>query len=248
MRLMGIALVLLSCTALCAAQSGADWSYTGKTGPQLWSRLDPAYQACNRGHEQSPVDIHGTHRDKNLQPLQFHYIAVGSTRLNAGHGIEVLVNPGSTLTANGVRYQLVRLDFHNPSEHSIKGKFADMEVDLVHRSAEGKTAIVAVFLNQDRGLPNALLATLWQHLPKKPGTTTKIADMVNAGGFLPGDTGYWTYTGSTLEPPCTEGALWFVLQEDLSISRSQYRAFTDLYKINTRPVQDTHGRRIESND
>jgi carbonic anhydrase len=34
----------------------------------------------------------------------------------------------------------------------------------------------------------------------------------------------------------------------MSISRDQLRAFANLYKVNTRPVQDTHGRRIEANE
>ena len=63
----------------------------------------------------------------------------------------------------------MELDFHHPSEHPVKGKLSDMEVDLVHRSDDGKEAIVAVRLNQDRGYPNALLATLWEHLPAKRG-------------------------------------------------------------------------------
>ena len=90
--------------------------------------------------------------------------------------------------------------------------------------------------------------TLWEHLPAKPGTTAKITDMVSAGGLLPSDRGYWTYIGSEVTPPCSEGVRWFVFEEDLSISRSQMRAFTDLFRMNTRPVQDAHGRKIEANE
>ncbi len=248
MRLTAIAALLFASTALAAAQSGANWSYEGKTGPQLWSRLDPAYQACSKGHEQSPLDIRNTHLNTALQPLQFHYVAGPMTLVNTGRGIVARVDPGSTMTANGVRYQLVELQFHHPSEHSIKGKLADMEVDLVHRSDDGKMAIVAVRLNQDRGFPNAFLSTLWAHLPTRPDTTAKVAEMVSAGGLLPADRGYWTYVGSELEPPCTEGVRWFVFQEELSISREQFRAFSNLYKVNTRPIEDTHGRRIEANE
>ena len=43
--------------------------------------------------------------------------------------------------------------------------------------------------------------------------------MVNAGGLLPVDRGYWTYVGSELTPPCTEGVRWYVFEEDLSMSR-----------------------------
>ena len=93
-----------------------------------------------------------------------------------------------------------------------------------------------------------LLATLWAHLPTKPGTTEKVTDMVSAGGLLPGDRGYWTYMGSEVTPPCTEGVRWFVFEEDLSMSRSQLRAFANLFKMNTRPIQDAHGRKIEANE
>jgi carbonic anhydrase len=41
---------------------------------------------------------------------------------------------------------------------------------------------------------------------------------------------------------------WFVFEEDLSLSRSQMRTFTGLFKMNTRPVQDPHGRKIEANE
>ena len=74
-------------------------------------------------------------------------------------------------------------------------------MDLVHRSDDGKVAIVAVRLNQDRGFPNALLSTLWAHLPKAPGTSAKVTDMVSAGGLLPEDRGYWTYIGSSSRRP-----------------------------------------------
>jgi carbonic anhydrase len=248
MRLTAIAALLLASAALSAAQSGANWTYQGKTGPMVWGKLDPSYQACSKGHEQSPLEIRSTHLDKSLAPLEFHYIAGPVTLVNTGRGIVARVDPGSTMVAGGVHYQLVELQFHHPSEHPIKGKLADMEVDLVHRSDDGKLAIVAVRLNQDQGFPNALLSTLWAQLPTRPNSSAKVTEMVSAGGLLPADRGYWTYLGSELEPPCTEGVRWFVFQQDLSISREQFRAFNSLYKMNTRPVQDAHGRRIEASE
>lgn len=248
MRFSGFAVALLGFSTFCAAQTGANWSYEGKTGPIVWGKLDPAYQACSKGHNQSPLDIRGAHLNKGLEPLRFHYIAGPMTLEKTGHGIVVHVDHASWMEAGGVRYWLEELDFHHPSEHPVKGKLTDMEVDLIHRSQDGKEAIVAVRLNEDRGSPNALLATLWDHLPRTAGTQTKVTDMVSAGGLLPADPGYWTYTGSELQPPCTEGVRWFVFEQDLSISREQLRFFSSLYKMNTRPVQDAHGRRIEANE
>jgi len=248
MRAFFIATLLLGFSVICIAQKPADWSYEGRTGPLVWGKLDPAYQACSKGHEQSPIDMRGAHLDKSLAPLKFHYIAGPMTLENTGRGIVARVDPGSWMEAGGVRYQLEELDFHRPSEHPVRGKLSDMEVDLVHRSDDGKEAIVAVRLNQDRGNPNALLATLWDHLPRTPGAKTRVTDMVSAGGLLPADPGYWTYIGSEVTPPCAEGVRWFVFEEDLSVSREQVRVFTSIVKMNTRPVQDPHGRRIEANE
>ena len=65
---------------------------------------------------------------------------------------------------------------------------------------------------------------------------------------MPADRSYWTYIGSEVTPPCAEGVRWYIFAEDLSISREQFRAFTNLYRMNTRPIQDAHGRRIEANE
>jgi len=247
MRLFLAACFLLGLSASCAAQN-ADWSYQGHTGPLVWGKLDPAYAECSRGHEQSPVDLRGAHLNRALQPIQFHYIGGPVTLENTGRGIVARVDPGSYIVANGVRYNLLRFEFHHPSEHAVKGRLTDMEVDLIHQSEDGRIAIVAVRLNEDRGFPNAVLAMLWQHLPTSAGGSAKVEDMVDPGGFLPADRGYWTYTGSEVTPPCSEGVAWFVFENDISISRDQLRAFAELFRMNTRPLQDLHGRRIEADE
>src|SRR4029077_7471738 len=134
--------------------------------------------------------------NKKLQPIEFHYIAASVELENTGNLIVARVKPGSYIIADGVRYELQQFEFHHPSESAVNGKLTDLDVELLHKSADGKMAIIEVRLAMDRGSPNAVLAMLWPHLPKKPGTTEKITEMVNAGGFLPKDRGYWTYMGS----------------------------------------------------
>jgi len=241
-------LVLGLATSMVVAQSGAYWDYYGKTGPLAWGRLDPAYQTCSKGHEQSPIDIRGAHLNKTLQPIEFHYMSGPVTIENDGRRIIVHVNPGGYIVAGGVRYDLQQFEFHHPSESPVNGKLTDLDVELLHKSADGKMAIIEVRMAMDRGSPNAVLAMLWPHLPKKPGTTEKVTEMVNACGFLPRDRGYWTYMGSISTPPCTEGVRWFVFETEISLSLDQVRAFTMLFRLNSRPVQDAHGRRIEANE
>lgn len=253
MRNSLIAALVLGLSTLAAAQNagqaGAQWDYLGRTGPLNWGKLDPAYRACSKGRAQSPVNLHKARLNKALKAIEFHYIGGPVTLVNDGHAIVVQVVPGSYIVAGGVRYDLVDFTFHHPSEHAVDGDLYDMEVDLLHKSADGKLAMIGVLLSENRDFPNAVLSTLWRHLPVKPGQTEKITDvMVNPGGLFPADPGYWTYTGSLPAPPCTEGVQWFVYETPVKISTAQVDAFTRIFKMNTRPLQSLHGRRIEASE
>lgn len=252
MRHSAFLCLLLSVASLAGAQAAAPgstpWSYEGRNGPLNWGKLDPAYRACSEGHAQSPVDIRGAHLNTALKPLAFHYLAGPVTLENTGNLIVVHVDPGSYMLADGVRYELKRLEIHRPSEHAVKGKLTDMDVEMVNAGADGKTAIVAVRLTQDLDQPNATLAMLWAHLPTQPHTSQKVTAFVNPEGFLPADPGYWTYMGSLTTPPCTEGVRWFVLQQNVAASRDQVRALQRLFRIASRPLQELHGRKIEASE
>ena len=255
MRILATALLVLGLVSLAAAQSPAQntgqthatWDYLGKYGAMNWGKLDPAYRACSKGHEQSPIDIRGARLNKALKPVQFHYLGGPVTLVNDGHAIVVHVVPGSYITVGSVRYDLVEFTFHHPSEHEVDGHLSNMEVDLLHRSADGKLLMIGILLTASQDFPNATISSLWQHLPTQPGQTEKDENMVNPGGLFPRNPGYWTYTGSLPAPPCTEGVRWYVYQNPVNISHRQLNAFVNLYSVNTRPVQDLHGRRIEAN-
>lgn len=247
MRFSFAAVLLLGLGTTFAAAQSAHWEYQGHEGPFNWGKLDPAYKACGDGHEQSPIDIRGARLNKKLQPLDFHFIAGVVTLENTGHSIMVHVNKGNTLAVDGVTYELQQLVFHHPSEHPVKGTLTDMDADFEYKSADGKLANVSVRLNLDEFHPTAAVAALWEYLPTAIGKTRKTDAMINAGGLLPADHGYWTYTGSLTAPPCTEGVRWFVMEQELGLSRAQLQAFAVLFKLNSRPLQDRNGRRIEAN-
>ena len=88
---------------------------------------------------------------------------------NTGSLIVAHVKPGSYIVADGVRYDLQQFEFHHPSESAVNGKLTDMDVELLHKSSDGKMAIIEVRMAMDRGSPNAVLAMLWPHLPKTAG-------------------------------------------------------------------------------
>jgi carbonic anhydrase len=253
MRLV-LAAVALSMASFAIAQSPApnanapSWDYQGKRGALVWGKLDPAWKTCSQSHTQSPVDIRGAHLNKSLPAIEFHYMSTAETLENNGRTIVAHVKPGSYVVIGGVRYDLIEYDFHHPSETAVNGKLSDMEVHLLHQSADGHQIILAIRLIEDVSAPNAVLAALWPHLPKKAGESEKVTDSVNPGGLLPADRGYWTYMGSLSTPPCTEGVRWFVFEQEVSLSRDQLRSFGNMFRINTRPQQEIHGRRIEASE
>lgn len=224
------------------------WNYLGWHGSQLWGHVDPAWKLCDDGHAQSPVNIHGARLNKKLPELNFHYITAPVTLENNGRTILAHVTPGSYVTIDGVRYDLVEFDFHIPGETAVQGKLADMEIHLLHKSADGRQIVIAVRLMEDINAPNGMLAALWPSLPKKAGETAKPTERINVGGLLPADRGYWSYDGSLSTPPCTEGVRWYVFEQTQSIGRQQLKIFSTLFHLNTRPLQDLRGRHIEANE
>jgi carbonic anhydrase len=249
LRFLEFALLGLTfCAAIAASaqQTGAQWAYDGKTGPFNWGKLDPAYKACSQGKEQSPIDIRGAHLNKTLPKVEFHYLAGAMTLLNTGHTVEVTPPAGSYILLAGTRYDLVQFHFHHPGEEAVKGKLPDMSLHLVHKSADGKIVVVAVRLNE--GNPNAVLAALWEHLPKAVGASDKLSEELSPAGLLPADRSYWTYEGSLTAPPCTEGVRWIVFEQQVEISRDQLRSFAALYRVNSRMLQAPNRRKIEASE
>jgi carbonic anhydrase len=226
-----------------AAKPGSHgWSYEGKEGPAHWGDLSPEFAACKSGREQSPIDIRRAKR-ASLPPIIFDYQPSALRMVDNGHTIQVNYGAGSSITVGGHRYELRQFHFHHPSEEKINGKPHAMVVHLVHADAEGNLAVVAVLL--DPGRANALIRTLWDHLPRKKGKESVAQNLrINAVGLLPASRGYYTYKGSLTTPPCTENVTWFILKSPVQLSPAQISAFARRYPNNSRPVQPLNGRTV----
>jgi carbonic anhydrase len=222
------------------------WHYgDGPGGPRLWGRLNPEYAACAGGRRQSPIDIRdGLSLD--LEPLRFDYLPGAFSVLDNGHTVQVDVAPGSGLVAGGRRYALQQFHFHRPSEERIDGRRFDMDVHLVHRDDEGRLAVVAVLL--ERGAPLPVLQTVWNHLPLERNEASAPAATLDPAELLPADRRYYTYMGSLTTPPCSEGVLWFVLQQPVNVAERQVDIFARLYPMNARPLQAGAGRLIKQSN
>jgi len=236
----------LALAAIAPSSAAADknWSYTGPNGPTKWAKLDKAFAACGGGTLQSPIDIPDAHARKgDLPPLLFSYKPSPLRIIDDGHTIQVNYPPGSWVSIEGKRYELVEFKFHKPSEFKINGKGQEMDVQLVHKDKDGKLAVIAVLL--DQGSENALIKTLWSNLPQAKDKETDVPSVqINAFGLLPQNKDYYTFKGSLTTPPCTEGVSWYVLKTPVQISADQLARFGKIYQTNARPVQPLNDRDI----
>ena len=223
------------------------WSYSGDTGPARWSALESDFSVCSLGKTQSPIDIRDSAAKKGALPaIAFDYKPSPLKIVDNGHTIQVDYAPGSFITVQGKRYELIQFHFHKPSEEKINGKSADMVAHLVHKNADGNLAVVAVLLKI--GQANRLVETLWKNLPPEKEKETAVEGVqVNAADLLPSKrAAYYTFTGSLTTPPCSEGVTWFVLKTPTSISNSEVARFAQLYPMNARPTQPLNGREIRA--
>lgn len=218
------------------------WTYDGEGGPENWAKLDPKNSLCAGGQRQSPIDIRDGIR-VDLEPIRFDYRPSNFRIVDNGHTVQVVAGEGS-ITITGKTYELVQFHFHKPSEEKINGRGFDMVAHLVHRSDDGKLAVVAVLL--EKGGENPFVQTLWNNLPLErhmevsPPTAT-----IDLNAFLPANRNYYTYMGSLTTPPCSEGVLWLVLRQPVSVSPEQVSIFSRLYRNNARPIQPAWGRLVK---
>ncbi|MFQ5464552.1 MAG: carbonic anhydrase [Thermodesulfobacteriota bacterium] len=220
---------------------GAHWGYEGEHGPAHWGDMSDKFKACKEGHKQSPIDIVDAGK-ADLEDIEFHYGASKIDIINNGHTVQVNYDKGSYIKVNGKRYDLLQFHFHTPSEHTVGGAHYKGEMHLVHKSSDGKLAVVGVLIVE--GQENPAYSTVWAGLPKKAGKAHTIKGTVDAARLLPGDRDFYTYSGSLTTPPCSEGVTWLVLTEPVKMSEDQIEDINKILHSNNRPTQPLHGRTV----
>lgn len=233
-------------TSDAAGHAGSEvhWSYEGENGPQAWGKIKPEFNVCAIGKRQSPINIEESATLRGpAEPIQFDYSASSASVVNNGHTIQVDPVGNNSITVRGSNYQLLQFHFHHPSEERVNFRSFSMVAHLVHRNNEGQLAVVAVLL--EPGAANALINKVWTYMPLDNGDRVRMpTGIVEMAELLPKDQRYYQFIGSLTTPPCTEGVLWLVLKQPVTISREQLRLFGQLFPNNARPPQAANGRAI----
>ena len=237
---VAMACMLLASTAAFSAE-GTHWSYSGAGGPEEWAKLTPESGAC-AGKNQSPIDLTGFIK-ADLKPIKFAYQAGGNEILDNGHTIQVNYAQGSSITVDGIQFNLKQFHFHAPSENLIKGKSYPMEGHFVHADKDGNLAVVAVMFKE--GAENKALNAIWSHMPKEEGEKNALATPFSAASLIPAAHAYYRFNGSLTTPPCSEGVRWMVMKTPVTVSKEQVEAFAHvMHHPNNRPVQAVNSRPV----
>ncbi len=222
------------------------WTYDGETGPQAWGNLKPDFNVCAIGKRQSPINIEDSATLQGpAEPIVFNYSPSNGVVVNNGHTIQVDLAGENFITVRGTNYKLVQFHFHHPSEERINYKGFAMVAHLVHKNQEGQLAVVAVLL--EPGAVNPLINKVWTYMPLDSGDKVRMpASLVEMNELLPNDQRYYQFMGSLTTPPCSEGVLWLVLKQPMTVSREQLKLFSQLFPNNARPVQSANNRAIRN--
>lgn len=223
------------------------WEYEGEHGPVHWADLTKDYAECADGTKQSPIDV----KDPivaSLTDVKFDFVSLPGTNIDNGHAIQVKFDAGSSITVDGIKYELKQMHFHTPSEHTFDGKSYAAELHLVHADKDGNLAVVGLLIEE--GAANARLDPLFKAMPAKAeadaATETASAGSYELGLLLPEDRSTIRYEGSLTTPPCSETVQWLVVKAPITMSAEQIKMLEEHHKDNIRPPQELNGRTVLS--
>ena len=222
----------------------APWGYDEERGPEKWSSLHPSYALCQKGSQQSPIDLReGIAVD--LPRLSLTFEPSLFRVLDSGRALEVHYLSGSALAVLGEASQLERILLRHPAEEIVAGKRFDMSLQLYFRDNKGRMSVLAVPV-ESGGKENPFVQQVLNHLPLVRGDAISPPQaIVNLGDILPKNLAYFNYLGSLTYPPCTEGVMWYVLKSPIQVSQEQRDIIARIYPSNVRPVQPTNSRMVK---
>jgi carbonic anhydrase len=243
------------------------WDYQGTSGPEYWSSLSPAYQACAKGLHQAPINIPTNVPTDTASHLRINYHldheellefrpfqqpdTVQPTWLieQNHHTVQVQIKHPSSeeiLSWHNKDYQLLQFHFHIPAENHLNGHSFPMEMHFVNQAKDGSLAVIAVFFKLGHFNP-----AIEKILTQVPVGEKDVQEFAHSGiafmakTLLPADDAYYSFEGSLTTPPCSEPVQFLVMKQPVELSSQQWEKFkTVLGSTNARPIQAINGRAI----
>lgn len=209
---------------------------------------------CKDGMMQSPIDLPDP-KEAILSPVtplfQFDEVNAKNTittidgEIKANEYIKMKYsdgalrimhhNLGKIVTLNGAVYIAEEITVHTPSEHTIKGKRLDMEIQITfYGQSKGdiaKQVVLSFLFEKKAGYYNKFLDDLdFYNLPNQYFKEKEILNNIfipkilySVNGDSPDDLpvmkpfSFYTYDGSLTMPPCSEDTIHYVASEPIPV-------------------------------
>lgn len=227
------------------------WGYAGKGGPEHWGNLSAEFATCDAGKQQSPIDLTnavpideaGIERRLGEPVLTAGQRARVMDLIDNGHTVQITNDVPLSMQLGETVYELAQFHFHSPSEHTIDGEHAQLEVHFVHKSAAGELAVVGILV--DEGEHDPIWDAVVAAFPDEAGGKRHVENLeLDVNDLRPLPQHYYRYEGSLTTPPCSEGVQWIVMADKRQVSAEQMATIVALLHNNNRPVQALGDRRI----
>jgi len=223
-----IFLILIIFTASCTI----DWSYDGVFGPQHWGDLKEEYKFCKIGYNQSPIDLNFSAKESELS---FFYNNSDIEKEYSKYSVNFIFHSKDFMKVKKKKYNLQKIYFNHPSEHSINSQHQILELNIVHKSDDEQLAILGIFIKI--GKENAefnKLIKLLEDNDKKAAAKFDLSKVIKVNDKV------FFYDGSLSVPPCTEGVKRFLMKTEIDLSKEQIIKIINLSlngRANNRPLQ-----------
>ncbi|KAK6975356.1 carbonic anhydrase-related protein 10 [Biomphalaria glabrata] len=226
------------------------WTYDeGISGPNYWGLMNPGWSLCNKGHNQSPVNIDPKSLlfDPSLSPLEINGEAVSGVLLNLGHFLTLEVDqtnhwaPGINITGGPLsyNYRVSQMTIHfshsdqDGSEHTIDGRGFSAEIQIYAYNSDLYTNMSKAMTSPRGILCLAVLVKVGQELHHHFERIHRVINdtlykgdrlvipYFNLRALLPDTKHYMTYEGSLTNPACFETVTWVIYNRPIYISQQQ---------------------------
>ena len=213
---------------------------------------------CKEGQEQSPIDLPIIEKSGPIKEAPFFnyfYLKPSNdsmTRMlyepNGGY-LKIVNNMksfGKVVFTNGAVYEAKEILIHTPSEHTINGKYYDMEVQIIHYGVSkgdiDKQVSLSFLFKSKPGVLNKFFEKLDYYNLPNPIEQSKF---INNELFIPHlldlnddddsismkSFSFYQYNGSLSLPPCTERTTVLVASEPIEMSSTTIALFKEALRV-----------------
>jgi carbonic anhydrase len=220
---------------------------------------------CSEGKEQSPINLPSANLaiSSPIKPIfKFNEVEIskeettedgqhkGTQNLNLefrDHALRIKHKIlGKAVTLDGALYEADEIIFHSPSEHQIKGRNFNMEMQVIfHGITKGdiaKHVVLSFLFERAPGVYNKFIDDLdFFSLPNPIQKTRKILSnlfiprIFYSAGDESGDVlkpfSFYTYHGSLTQPPCTERTIHYVASETIKLGSTALELFQEAIRM-----------------